>query len=233
MPTICLNCGGTGFLHVPFPHFCPYCVPVPSSPAPGPPLSAEAKAKLERSQREQATARSELLAAQEADAILAVLLAKRDWLLAGNYRWEVKDARHLCSAWTRLVEAGYIEEPSHQLAPVRVTSVFGERTTFVRRAGQPAPAWRARYGSIEAWLDTEGKIWTENGDREAVFPGAVPLWHRGISHVAIPAGEPIRLMWSPSTSRRCLVNGAFATKYSSIGHPRELLDRLRADRRLR
>ncbi len=232
MPTVCLNCGGAGFLHVPFPHQCPYCVRVPS-PAPRLPLNPEVAAKADRSQREQATARRELLAASDADAILAVLLTKREWLSAYRYRWDEKDARHLCFAWTRLVEAGYVEVPSHQLVPVRVRSVFGKRTRFVRRAGRPAPAWQTQFRSVEAWLDTEGKIWTVDSDREAAFPGAVPVWHAGICHVAILAGEPIRLTSTPSTPGGCLMSGAFATKYASIGHPNELLDRLGANSRSR
>jgi hypothetical protein len=228
VPTVCLNCGGAGFLHVPFPHQCPYCVWVPP---PAPSVPSNPRSEWARSEREQATARRELLAVSEADTILTVLLTRREWLSAGVYRWDEKDARQLCSAWTRLVEAGYVEVPSHQLVPVRVTSVFGERTTFVRRAGRPAPAWPARVRSVEAWLDTEGEIWTEDGDRDAVFPGAIPLSHGGIRHVAISAGEPIRLMSRPSTPRRCLVSGVFVDKYTSIGHPNELLDRLGADSR--
>jgi hypothetical protein len=228
VPTVCLNCGGAGFLHVPFPHQCPYCVRVPP-PAPSVPLNPGSE--WAHSRREQATARRELLAASNADMILAVLLTKMEWLSAGMYRWDGGDAQQLCSAWTRLVAAGYVEVPSHQLVPVRVTSVFGQRTTFARRAGRPAPAWQARCRSVEAWLDTDGEIWTEDGDREAVFPGAVPLSHGGIRHVAIPAGEPIRLTSRPSTPLRCLASGAFVTKYTSIGHPNEILNRLDAHHR--
>jgi len=230
MPTVCLNCGGAGFLHVPFPHQCPYCVRVPL-PAPRVPVDPVAAAALSRSHREQATARREILAASDADTILTVMLTKQEWLSAGMYRWEDEDAQGLCVAWTKLVEAGYVEVPSHHLVPVRIVRVFGERLTFLRRAGRPAPAWHARFRSVEAWLDSHGKLWTENGDQQSAVPGAVPLHHGGIRHVAVRAGEPIGLAHRPTARRRCLVNGAFATRYASIGHPNELLDRLGANSR--
>lgn len=222
---MCLNCGGAGFLHVPFPHQCPYCVPI-APPAPRAPVGSEAEAAFARAHREQETARRQLLRASDAEEIFAVLLGKRESLSGGMYRWADEDARGLCAAWSKLVEAGYVEEPSHNLVPVRVVRVFGERSTFLRRAGQAAPAWRARFRSVEAWLDTQGGLWTENYDKEPPVPGAIPLNHGGIRHLAIAAGEPIRLTSRPTTRRRCLVSGAFVDEYSNIGHPNELLNRL-------